>query len=92
MKINNNAIISKTQNFVASDIDGQAVMMNIENSKYYGMDETGTRIWELIDVRPSFGQIIDTLLSEYHVDKPTCENDTALFLEKLLKSKLVSIE
>ena len=92
MEIKGNSTIKKSDSFIASDIDGQAVMMSIENSKYFGMDEVGTSIWNLLDKNPSFEELISDLIAEYEIDKETCENDTRVFLERLLQYKLIEIQ
>ena len=92
MELKANSCIKKTNNFVASDIDGQAIMMSIENSKYFGMDEVGTSIWNLLDQNPSFEELISNLMAEYEIDRETCENDTKAFLERLLQYKLIEIQ
>ncbi|ETJ15853.1 hypothetical protein Q604_UNBc4C00183G0002, partial [human gut metagenome] len=30
-----------------TNIDGETVMMDIENGEYYALNEVGTRVWEL---------------------------------------------
>ncbi len=48
-KISTETIITQIEEIVASDIDGETVMMSIENGEYYGLDDIGSRIWELIE-------------------------------------------
>lgn len=91
MKIGKENKFRKTDNFVESDIEGQAVMMSIENSKYFGMDEIGTEIWQLLDKDLTYAEMIDTLLNEYEIDSDTCEQESSEFIEKLLKYKLIEI-
>jgi len=81
----------KTDNFVESDIEGQAVMMSIESGKYFGMDEIGTEIWKLIDKNYNYGEMINYLLEGYDIDETTCEGDSAEFIERLLKYRLIEI-
>jgi hypothetical protein len=81
----------KTNNFVESDIEGQVVMMSIENSKYFGMDEIGTQIWQLVDKNLTYNEIIESLLDEYEIDRDTCEKESTEFIDKLLKYKLIEM-
>lgn len=92
MELKANSKIKKTDNFVASDIDGQAVMMSIENNKYFGMDEIGTSIWNLLEKSPRFEDLISALMNEYEIDIHTCEADTKEFLEHLIKYDLIEIK
>lgn len=91
MTITNDSKIYKTDNFVESDIEGQTVMMSIENSKYFGMDEIGTSIWNNLTDSISFSQLIEKLLEEYDIDREICEKDTRDYLDRLLDFKLIKI-
>lgn len=57
-------------------------MMSIENGEYYGLDDIGSRIWELID----------TLLERFDVDRETCERDVLKFLNELDEDKILEVE
>jgi len=82
-KITTNTIISQIEEIVASDIDGETVMMSIENGKYYGLDDIGSLIWALIEKPIRVSDLIGTLLEKYDVDRETCESDVLTFLDKL---------
>lgn len=88
----NQVRIKLNQELLSSSIDGETVMMSIENGKYYGLNTVASRIWEIIKTQPLYSELIDTLTSEYQIDKPQCEKDTNLFLSKLIENKLISIE
>jgi len=81
-EITTETVISQIEEIVASDIDGETVMMSIENGKYYGLDDIGSRIWELID----------TLLERFDVDRQTCERDVLKFLNELDDDKILALK
>ncbi len=85
------SIIRRNNNLLFNDIDGEIVMLSIENSEYYGMDKIGSRIWELIENPVSVNELIDKLLEEYDVTRDQCTYDTTGFLEQLAEKKLISI-
>ena len=84
--------ICRTKDVVASDIDGEVVMMSIENGAYYGIDSIGSRIWELIETPCKVSELIEKLLEEFEVDRPTCEKDVLKFLEELQKDKIILVQ
>ena len=86
-----NAILKRTDDIVSSDIDGETVMMSIENGKYYGMDTIGSRVWELLEVPITLTDMCTRLSEEYEIDENTCSNDVTSFLEKLKEEKLISV-
>jgi hypothetical protein len=91
-KITVDTIISRTKEIVSSDIDGETVMMSIENGKYYGLDHIASRIWELIENPIKVSDLIDALLARYEVDRKSCERDVFLLLNELDNNKILTIE
>ncbi len=85
------SIIRRNKNLLFNEIDGEVVMLSIENSEYYGMDKIGSRIWELIESPVSVNELIDKLLEEYDVTRDQCTHDTTGFLEQLAEKKLIYI-
>lgn len=84
-----NTVISRTEEVVASDIDGETVMMSIQNGKYYGLDDIGSRIWELMENPIKVSDLVDTLLARYEVDRESCERDVLKFLNELGDDKIL---
>ena len=84
-------IISQIEEIVASDIDGETVMMSIENGQYYGLDDIGSRIWELIEKPIKVSDLIDTLLERFDVDRETCERDVLKFLNELNEDRILEV-
>ena len=80
------------QELLQSEIDGETIMMSIDNGKYYGLNTVASRIWEIIKEEPLFSELIDKLVEEYNIDKLQCEQDTKEFLDNLIENKLVKIE
>ena len=91
-EITTDTVISQIEEIVASDIDGETVMMSIENGKYYGLDDIGSRIWELIERPVKVSDLIDTLLERFDVDRETCERDVLKFLNELNDDKVLKVE
>ena len=85
-------VITRSSELVSSDIDGEVVMMSIENGKYYGLDKTGSRIWELLENPFSVSDLIGQLLLEFEVNRETCKNDVITFLQKLDEDNMLEIK
>jgi len=91
-KITTETVISQTEEIVDSNIDGETVMMSIENGKYYGLDDIGSRIWELIEKPVKVSDLIDALLEQFDVDRKTCERDVLKFLNELNEDKILGVK
>lgn len=59
-----NSIISKSKELVASENDGEMVMMSIEKGKYYGMNQMGTQIWKHINGETKVSGVCNNLLKD----------------------------
>jgi hypothetical protein len=75
---------------IVSDMDGEKVMLNIDNGNYYNLGEMGGVIWEMIKEPISVDKLINDLLLEYKVDKTDCKNQVILFINKLYSEGLIS--
>lgn len=83
--------IQRQSGCIVSDMDGETVMMSIDNGKYYNLGAIGGRIWSLIEQPMSVQQLITQLLEEYDVDRPQCEIEVSKFLDHLAAEKLVTL-
>ena len=43
-----NTVIYRNPTAISSDLDGEAVILDMESGKYHSLDTTGTRVWELL--------------------------------------------
>lgn len=76
---------------VAVDVEGSVVMMSLAQGKYYGLDDIGTRIWELVAEPRSIQDVCDRLVDEFEVDRRDCERDVIEFVGQLAAENLVDL-
>lgn len=84
-----NCRIVQGQGNIVSDMDGEKVMLNINNGKYYNLGKIGGRIWDLIDTPVSAAELVTALKSEYDVEQAVCEEHVISFLKRLLHERLI---
>ena len=65
------------------ELDGEAVVLNLQNEMYYGLDDIGTRMWMLLSTSDSVGTAMDILLEEFEVSPETLEQDLAQMITEL---------
>jgi hypothetical protein len=90
-EIGPDTVLQRKTDSLFNQIDGEVVMLSIENSEYYGMDKVGSRIWELLEQPLSFKDLVSKLINEYEVSKEQCSDETLVFLNKLIDKKLLII-
>ena len=88
-KIGPDTVLQRKNDLLFNQIDGEIVMLSIENSEYYGMDKVGSRIWELLEQPVRFKELVDKLMEEYEVSEEQCTTDTLNFITKLCDKKLI---
>ena len=73
---------------VATLSDG-AVLLNLQTKRYYSLNETGTRIWEMVQQTADEGDIVATLLREYEVEEPMARAEVRRILDELIDAQLI---
>ena len=84
-----NEVLQQGKDQIATDVDGEVVMMSVQQGEYYGLDSVGSRIWELFEQPKTTEQVIDVLTAEYEVDRKTCEQDVIQFVDELMGKGLL---
>jgi hypothetical protein len=73
---------------VATLSDG-AVLLNLQTKRYYSLNETGTRIWEMVQQTADYEDIVATLLREYEVEEPMARAEVRRILDELIEAQLI---
>lgn len=73
---------------VATLSDG-AVLLNLQTKRYFSLNETGTRIWEMVQETADEESIVTTLLEEYDVEEPMARTEVRRILDELLDAQLI---
>jgi hypothetical protein len=85
-------MLQRRPGMLFNEIDGEVVMLSIENSEYYGMDKVGSRIWQLLENPMRFNELVSRLMDEYEVPEEQCRMDTMYFVKRMIEKKLVNLE
>ena len=83
-------VASKDQ--VSCDLAGEAAILSLENSVYYGLDPLGARIWNLIREPTPVSAVRDAIVQEYDVEAERCERDVIELLHRLAAEGLIDIK
>jgi hypothetical protein len=76
---------------VSCDLAGEAAILNLKNSVYYGLDTVGARVWTLVQEPITVGAVRDAMVREYDVEPERCERDLIDLLQKLAAEGLIAI-
>ena len=73
------------------EVSGEMVLLDLSSESYFGLDEIGARIWQLLNDGSSVGEALDALLQEYEVSRETLEADVGELLGSLAEAGLISM-
>ena len=73
-------------------LDKESVLLNLETERYYGLDETGTRMWQVVTAAPSIDAAYQELQNEYDVESDLLRADLTELLGRLVENGLLQIQ
>ena len=73
----------------AADLGGEAVVLDPNSGRYYGLNELGARIFELARKPRTVERIMSTLLQEYDVEEEKLKGDLLAFLHQMEQRQLI---
>ncbi len=91
LSLSEHSVVVAVQGQVSADLAGEAVVLNLQSGVYYGLNEVGARIWELIQQPTSVVMLCETLLAEYEVEPERCQQDLLQICQDLIASGLAEV-
>ena len=83
--------IQPCPNVIFQDLDGETVLLHIKTEEYYGLDETSTRMWQLLAKYGDPEPVIAHMLEEFEVDEATVRRDLNHFIVELREEGLLDV-
>ena len=83
--------ITVPENVLFRDVDGEAVLLNMQTGKYYGLDEVGTRMWAVLAEHGSVEPAFRALLEEYDVADAQLRQDLLHLVDELASRGLLQV-
>ncbi|MCK4726701.1 MAG: PqqD family protein [Anaerolineales bacterium] len=90
-ELNLNSTITRNEDLLSGLVDDEAVIMSIESGSYHVINETGRRIWELLEQPKTVAEICDILSEEFDVDRDTCQKEVLQYIEALRTRQVVLV-
>lgn len=72
-------------------LDGESVLLNLETEKYFGLDSTGTRMFELVTTSATIELAYGKLVEEFEVEPELLRNHLRELLSELRENGLLNI-
>ena len=91
MTISDSSIVVAVKSQVSCGLDAETVILHLDRSVYFGLNEVGTIVWNQIQNPCTIREIRDAVVSEYEVSEDRCEQDVRELLAELLKQGLIEV-
>lgn len=74
---------------LSKKVGGQQVLLDLRTGHYFGLDEAGAQVWQLMEEGHSIEAICDALLEDYAAEREVIEGDTLDLFSRLIDRALV---
>lgn len=69
---------------VGEVLDGEAVLLDLGSGKYFSLNPTATRMWQLLGERGNLEEVLDVLRREFDVERATLAQDLEALVADLI--------
>jgi hypothetical protein len=83
-------ISRRKEGLLVSELGKEAVMMDIDNGNYIGLNETGKVIWDLIEEPLKVEDLIEKLVQKYDISKDQCSSETLEYLNRMQEQNILA--
>ena len=89
--INLKSVPIPDSNYVVRDIGEETILISKKENLIHTLEGVGALIWKNIDGQKSLGFILESICSEFDVDKQDAEDDLFGFIKELEKTGLIKV-
>ena len=82
-------VVSKHQ--ISCDLAGEAAILELKSGTYFGLDEIGATVWNLIAQPRRVVEVRDALIDQYDVEAERCGRELIELLDELQERGLIEI-
>jgi hypothetical protein len=84
--------IVATPQQVSTHLGEESVILHLASGSYFGLNETGAFIWQLIQTPRTLAEICAAVAAEYNIEAQTCQPEVCELLEHLAAAQLLTQE
>ena len=85
-------LVRRRSDSIATEIDGEVVVMSIATGRTFGLDRRASRIWTLLEQPRTIDGIVEGLLKYYETSVEKCRADVIEFVGELVTNQLATTE
>jgi hypothetical protein len=82
--------VRRVDGVITQQVEGQTILLRVDDGGYYAIDEVGAAIWELCDGARRLGDVITALAAEFDAPPETIGADVMEFVQDLRRERLLA--
>jgi hypothetical protein len=84
--------VTISENALLEDMGDEAVILNINNERYYGLDRSGISFWNWLKEEGDVDKALARAIDAYDVDPEILKKDLGVFVIELNNAGLLSFD
>ena len=76
---------------LSQTVDNEVVLLDLKNESYFGLNEVGARLWQLLQEGNDLEQVYAIIGNEYDVDAVALQQDLDKLVDDLVKAELLQV-
>jgi hypothetical protein len=89
--LDESSVVVAASHTTSADVDGESVILDLDDGVYYGLNSSGSRIWKKLQEKRTVKELIDEVTKEYDISRSECEDDILSLLQILKENNLINI-
>jgi hypothetical protein len=85
------ARVAAGEDVLSREVEGDTVLLSMAQAEYFGLNPTGTRIWQLLQEPRSIRDVCQSLIAEFDIESDVVEKDVLSVVTDLIAHRLVRI-
>lgn len=87
--MDSHAAFAPAPDVVIRDLGGEAVILDLATGTYFGLNDSGTRMWQLIEEHRTLSVVVERLAEEFDTPIERLEMDLHALVERLVAKGLL---
>ncbi len=83
--------ILPSSDVIVQILDNEAVLLHLKTEQYYTLDNTGLRIWQLLNEHAETEAVVADMQKEFDVNKATAKSDVERLINELDQEGLLDV-
>ena len=90
--LNNETIVEKNPSILCTELDDEAVLLDLETKCYYGLNEVALELWKLINGTRKINSIAESICEQFDVTPEKAVSSVTKLLREFEDNGLVIVK